>query len=209
MQAARSLRQHAKSCLGGLAFSKNWMEARQEKAERDAVLEMVQATSKRFREVPEVRELEKQCTYDIHIRIPDRFKFLVLSGPSKLGNTRYVQGALVANPNQALILDCADAVIPALKDNFVRGEHKLIMYDEAHAEMIIRCKKVFQSGINYVQIGSSPTNCFLQTFYLHAVKMVIGSNTWTQELAKLADDDREWIKENSVHVIIDSALWIA
>ena len=81
-----------------------------------------------------------------------------------MGKTRYVQGALVANPMQALILDCADAVIPALQDNFVRGEHKLIMLDEAHAEMIIRCKKVFQSGMNYVQIGSSPTNCFMNSF---------------------------------------------
>ncbi len=41
-------------------------------------------------------------------------------------------------------------------------EHKVIMFDEAHAAMIIRCKKVFQSGINFVQIGYSRTNCFLQ-----------------------------------------------
>ena len=38
---------------------------------------------------------------------------------------------------------------------------------------------------------------------MHAVKMVIGSNTWTQELAKLEHDDREWIKHNPVHVIIE------
>ena len=41
-------------------------------------------------------------------------------------------------------------------------EHKVIMFDEAHAAMIIPCKKVFQSEIiNFVQIGNSPTNCFL------------------------------------------------
>ena len=38
---------------------------------------------------------------------------------------------------------------------------------------------------------------------MHAVKMVIGSNTCTQELAKLEHDDREWIKQNSVHVIME------
>ena len=38
---------------------------------------------------------------------------------------------------------------------------------------------------------------------MHAVKMVIGSNTWTQELAKLEHDDRAWINQNPVHVIIE------
>ena len=74
--------------------------------------------------------------------------------------------------------------------------------------MVIRCKKVFQSGINMVQVGNSPTNCFLHTFFLHGIKMVIGSNTWTRELNDMEDDDREWIKENSVHVIVKEALWI-
>ena len=87
-------------------------------------------------------------------------------------------------------------------------EHKVIMFDEAHAKMVIRCKKVFQSGINMVQIGNSPTNCFLHHFFLYGVKMVIGSNTWTRELNDLEDDDREWIKDNSVHVIVKEALWI-
>ena len=71
----------------------------------------------------------------------------------------------MAHPMQALILDCGDAVVPALRGNYVGGEHKVIMFDEAHAEMIIRCKKVFQSGINFVQIGNSPTNCFLHQFF--------------------------------------------
>ena len=58
-----------------------------------------------------------------------------------------------------------------------------------------------------VQIGNSPTNCFLHQFFLHGVKMVIGSNTWTRELEQLAEhDDKEWIKQNSVHVIVDKRL---
>ena len=142
------------------------------------------------------------------MKLPDRFTFLVLEGPSKVGKTRYVQGALCAHPMQALILDCGDAVVPALHGNYAWGEHKVIMFDEAHAKMVIRCKKVFQSGINMVQIGNSPTNCFLHNFFLYGVKMVIGSNTWTRELNDLEDDDREWIKENSVHVIVKEALWI-
>ena len=200
--------QNAKRTLADLQFARDWMRALEQKAERERILSRVMANSKAFREVPEVREWEKQF-YSDELQPPVRFTLLVLDGPSKVGKTRYVQGALVANPMQALILDCGDAVVPALQDNYVWGEHKVIMFDEAHAEMIVRCKKVFQSGMNYVQIGSSPTNCFLNTFVLFGVKMVIGSNTWSLELEKLADDDKEWIKQNSVHVFVDRPLWIA
>ena len=117
--------------------------------ERERIISRVVANSKPFREVPEVREWQKQFDFCEEKKLPDRFKFLVLDGPSKVGKTRYVQGALCAHPMQALILDCGDAVVPALHGNYVWGEHKLIMFDEAHAKMIIRCKKVFQSGINY------------------------------------------------------------
>ena len=104
----------------------------------------------------------------------------------------------MAHPMQALILDCGDAVFPALPGNYVWGEHKVIMFDDAHAEMIFRCKKVSQSGIKFVQVGNSPTNCFLHQFFLHAVKLVIGPNTWIRELENLEHDDREWINQNSV-----------
>ena len=43
--------------------------------------------------------------------------------------------------------------------------------------MIIPCKKVIQNGLNFVQIGNSPTNCFL-------LLLVIGPNTWIRELEK-------------------------
>ena len=104
----------------------------------------------------------------------------------------------MAHPVQALILDCGDAVVPALRGNYVGGEHKVIMFDEAHAEMIIPCKKVIQNGLNFVHIGNSPTNCFLHQFFLHKVLLVIGPNTWIRELENLEHDDREWINQNSV-----------
>ena len=39
--------------------------------------------------------------------------------------------------------DCADAVVPALKGNFSRSKRTLVMLNEARAEMVIRCKKLF------------------------------------------------------------------
>ena len=206
---------NAKRYLADLEFARDWTRTQEMMLERERIISRVVATSKPFREVPEVREWEKQFDWqtqfdfsDKKMKLPDRFTFLVLEGPSKVGKTRYVQGALCAHPMQALILDCGDAVVPALHGNYAWGEHKVIMFDEAHAKMVIRCKKVFQSGINMVQVGNSPTNCFLHQFFLYGIKMVIGSNTWTRELNDMEDDDREWIKENSVHVIVKEALWI-
>ena len=125
-----------------------------------------------------------------------------------MGKTRVVQNALVDSPEQALILDCADAVVPALKGNYVRSKHPLIMFDEAHASMIIRCKKLFQASVNPVTYGSSPTNQFVHTVWLHGVKLVIGSNCWKEEVSKLEESEREWIDNNSVYVYVDSPLWV-
>ena len=125
-----------------------------------------------------------------------------------MGKTRYVQSALVDSPEQALVLDCADAVVPALRGNWDRKKHPLIMFDEAHAEMVIRCKKLFQAGLNPVTYGSSPTNAHVHTVWLHAVKLVIGSNCWAEEVKQLSNADREWIEKNSVYVYVDAPLWV-
>jgi hypothetical protein len=133
---------------------------------------------------------------------------LVLEGPSEIGKTRFVQGALVDKPEKALILDCSDAVVPALKGNFSRQKHTLVMFDEAHASMILRCKKLFQASINPVSYGSSPTNAFVHTVWLHGIKLVVASNVWSEEVLSLAAADRHWIQSNSVHIKTDRPLFM-
>lgn len=195
----------ASDYLEQLTFHEQWREARAEEAERMRVLSAVMASAKPPRFPTGVLDWQNQWAGAVTL---DRYKFLVLDSKSRMGKTRFVQNSLVDSPEQALILDCADAVVPALKGNYVRSKHPLIMFDEAHAEMVIRCKKLFQASMNPVTYGSSPTNAYVHTVWLHGVKMVIGSNCWAEELSKLADPDREWIKTNSVYVYIDAPLWI-
>jgi hypothetical protein len=114
----------------------------------------------------------------------------------------------VDKPEQALILDCSDAVVPALKGSFSRQKHTLVMFDEAHASMILRCKKLFQASINPVSYGSSPTNAFVHTVWLHGIKLVVASNVWSEEVLSLAAADRQWIQSNSVHIKTDRPLFI-
>ena len=45
--------------------------------------------------------------------------------------------------------------------------------------------------------------------FVFGIKMVIGSNVWREELEALPADDKAWIVANSVHVFVDTPLWIA
>ena len=71
--------------LADLQFARDWMRAQEQKPERERILSRVVANSKAFREVPEVREWEKQFDwqkqFDEKKKPPDRFTFLVLSRP--------------------------------------------------------------------------------------------------------------------------------
>ena len=193
----------AKKYIQDLTYHQQCMAQTFEQEERDRLLSLIVAKAKPQRSLPEVDEWEKQ--YD---EVKDRYKFLVLGGASGVGKTRFVQGRLVKSPQEALVLDCADAVVPALKGNFDRRQHKLILFDEAHAEMIIRCKKLFQASINPTTYGSSATNCNIHTVWLHGIRLVIASNVWASELARMDPEDREWINDNSVYVFVDRKLWV-
>ena len=194
----------ASEYLAQLQFHEEYREARHEEQERLRVLASVMAKAKPPRFPEGVRVWQNQWEDGCK----DRYLFLVLESPTRMGKTRFVQNALVDSPEQALILDCADAVIPALKGNYIRSKHPLIMFDEAHAQMVIRCKKLFQASINPVTYGSSPTNAYVHTVWVYGVKMVIGSNCWAEEVSKLSESDREWIKSNQVYVYDDAPLWI-
>ena len=169
------------------------------------MLQKIMQSQKPFRTIPEITAWSKQ--YD-RKRPLDRYQFLVLDGKSKMGKTRFVQTTLVDHPDKALILDCADAEIPALKGNYNADQHELILFDEAHIDMIIRCKKLFQASIDEVTYGSSPTNAYIHTVDVHMVKMVVCSNVWSAELEKLPKEHQEWLAANSVFFVVDCPLWV-
>ena len=196
---------NCRSHIQDLQMAHDYFEEQAEIEERSALLARIHGKSNPYRELPEVHAWAKQYDRDNPL---DRYKFLVLEGPSEIGKTRFVQGTLVDKPEQALILDCSDAVVPALKGNFKRRLHTLVMFDEAHAKMIIRVKKLFQASINPTSYGSSPTNAFITTVWLHGIKLVVGSNVWEEEVLALPAADRKWIRQNSVHIKTDLPLYI-
>ena len=174
------------------------------KFKMDMLLNVMRA-QKPFRSIPEITLWAAE--YDPE-HPKDRYDFVVLGGPSRMGKTRFVQRQLADHPDDALMLDCADAEIPAMKGDDKVAQHKLTCFDEAHASMVIRCKKLFQASIDDVTYGSSPTNAFIHTVDVHMVKMVVCSNVWEAEKSKLPQEHQEWLDSNSVYVHVDRPLWV-
>lgn len=195
----------ARVLIGDLDFVQEKWEKEQEHKERMQIMAKIAKKAKPFRVEEQVQAWSKQFDEG---NLNDRYKFLVLVGPSEMGKTRFVQATCVKQMEEALILDCSDAVVPPLKGNFRRAIHKLVMFDEAHAEMIIRVKKLFQSSINPCTYGSSPTNAFVHTVWLHGVKLVVGTNVWDAELQSLKEEDRKWLQHNAFVIHVTKPLYV-
>ena len=125
-----------------------------------------------------------------------------------MGTTILVQVALVNHPSHALNLDCADAVVAALKDNFSCVHNIFIMVYEAHAEMIVPGKQVFPAGMNLATHGTRPTRINDTHAWLHGIQLVIGAHVWLDELERLKSYDRQLVEDTSVHVVVDGPMWV-
>ena len=83
---------------------------------------------------------------------------------------------------------------------FQWSRHKLVLFDEAHPEMVAKQRLLFQAGTQIVQLGTSATNCHSYSVFVHRVRMVLASNYWSRELKTLSEDDRAWLAGNA-HVV--------
>jgi len=60
-----------------------------------------------------------------------------------------------------------------------------------------------------VGLASSGTNCHAYSVWVHNVKMIVCSNTWSREISELHAEDAWWLIDNSVHLTVDDRLWHA
>jgi len=135
----------------------------------------------------------------------DRYPFLILEGPSKLGKTQFAES--LAPPGRTLNIDCASATEPDLRQ-YRSEEVDSIIFDEAKAAMVIRAKRLFQAPMGMVNLGMSATNCNAYQVMVHRKRLVICSNTWSEEVALMSNADAAWLTANAVHVRVRGALWL-
>ena len=135
-----------------------------------------------------------------------RRKFLVLEGPSCVGKTEYARG-LVQDAAQVYELNCANQREHVDLRGLVSGQHRMILFDEAEPELILCNKKLIQGQACMVQLGVSATARFGYSVFPWGIMMVVCSNTWSMRLRQLPGEDSNWLKDNSVHIIVDTPLW--
>ena len=157
------------------------------------------STAKPFRALPEVEQWRR--AYGVAAR---RYKFLVLEGPSLLGKTAFAES--LAGYARTLNIDCASATEPDMRE-YISTDHEVIIFDEAKAALVLRCKRLFQAPACRVHLGQSNTNCHAYTVMVWQKKFVVCSNTWSADLAACSKEDREWLQANSVHVLVTAPLW--
>ena len=137
--------------------------------------------------------------------LKERKKTLVLEGGTCLGKTQYIRNLFGADC--CFEVHASSPTSWSLRD-FVPLQHKCILWDEATPQVMIQNKVLFQCPSVLLTLGNSPTANFTYDVWVNDCVMVINSNCWTEQLKEMPPGDRNWIVGNTVHVVVDSPLWV-
>ena len=183
------------------------LDVLEKERERLAVQDLIQKrsaeiakTRKGFKTIPAVDAWVKELSAP-----KDRRKFLMLDGASRLGKTAFAFSVVEAGA--ALEVNCAGVTDPPLRA-FSRAKHRLILFDEASTDMVLRNRRLFQAPNTPVVVGSSPTNALAYELFLGDTLLVVASNNWEQELAALPASQRAWLQANMVFVSVKEKLFL-
>ena len=158
------------------------------------------STLKPSKHYAEVVAFIKQFETPLH-----RYKFLVLSGPSRVGKTAFARS--LCDPGfETLELNCASGAEPDLRA-YRLSKHGLILFDEIIAQQVVSQRKVFQSQSAGVQLGCSATNMYSYEVYVWRKKLVLASNNWDSSLSQLSAPDQDWIRANSIVLRVTEPMW--
>ena len=161
---------------------------------------LLRKESKPFRVIPAVTEWLNLYRFDQR-----RYPFLVLEGPSRMGKTAFAES--LVEEGSCFNVDCSSATEPELRQ-FDSNRHRMLLFDEATPQLVIRSKRLFQSPSNWVRLGQSATNVNSYQVWAHKVPMVITSNTWSSEVARMPALDADWLRQNAIVIDVRAPLWL-
>ena len=133
-----------------------------------------------------------------------RYKFLVLSGPSRVGKTAFARTLYEAG-KEVLEVNCASGDEPNLRAYRLR-RHGLILFDEIVASQVAQQRKLFQAQSACGGRGLF-WNCHSYDVIVWRKRLVLASNNWHTSLAGLSVPDQEWIHANSIVLDVEEAMW--
>ena len=184
--------------LAEIALHDQWVRETASRTERETVLSMVRMKgSKAF---PEVTSwlMSFQAENDNRTR----YKFLVLVGKSQVGKTRF---AVQIHGAERTMVISAQGIKDIILSDFRRDKHKCIVFDEGNAELAVKHKQIFQSGLDPVQLGVSATGMHAYRVWLYAVPIIITTNEWPGK--GLRSDELEWLADNAIVVNVTAPMW--
>ena len=176
----------------------------EKKAVQVAMLEANRLLSNTLKEQKSFHEAEiflRQFETPLH-----RYKFLVLSGPSRVGKTAFAR-TLCDEGKEVLEVNCASGDEPNLRAYRLR-RHGMILFDEIVAAQVAAQRKLFQAQSAPVQLGCSATNCHSYEVFVWRTKLVLASNNWHASLSVLTPADQEWVQRNSIVLDVVEAMWV-
>ena len=135
-----------------------------------------------------------------------RYKFLVLAGPSRVGKTVYAR-SLAPIGTECLEVNCSSGKEPDIRA-YRLSRHGVILFDEVEASQVVAQRKMFQACASVVQLGCSATNCHSYTVFLWQKRLVLASNKWHTSVAMLAKEDQAWIEANAMVLDVESPMWV-
>ena len=171
-----------------------------EQAAADAA-EQLKTVLREQKTYPEAKAFVEQFKEVAH-----RYKFLVLSGPSRVGKTAFARS--LCDPGmETLEINCASGAEPDLRA-YRLSRHGVLLFDEIVAEQVTTQRKLFQAQSAPVQMGCSATNCHSYSVFNWRKKLVLASNNWESSLAALTESDQDWIMQNSIVLRVTEPMWV-
>ena len=129
--------------------------------------------------------------------IKQRYPFFVLEGYTKTAKTSWAS-SLAGDADKVFYVNAAAGNEPDLR-GYDYLKHRIILYDEASPQMVIKQKLLFQAPPVWVKLGQSTTNCHSYDVFVSGVKMIICTNKWAEEKSQMCQEDQDWLDENSYY----------
>ena len=175
---AAQARQLLCRCSSGVLRNLQELKAIEEERERLLTAEKEQqaiasfrAYRRAFKSYPIVDEFLAQFAHEL-----PRYKFLVLSGPSRLGKTLFAR-SIAKTDDSLLEVNCSAGNEPDMRA-YRLSLHDTILFDEISPKQVASQRKLFQCASAPVTLGTSATNCHSYRVLVYKTKMVLASNVW-------------------------------
>ena len=129
----------------------------------------------------------------------------VFVGPTKTGKTEF---AMAKCGKDTLVVNCHNVTEPDLRKFAGAHKHKSLILDEGGPKLLSLHRDLLQASKRDITLGHSNTNRWTYTVNLFRVRIIITSNEWYDELAKLPQKDQDWIEGNTVMIHVDSPTYV-